>query len=59
MTEAEGSTAQLREHKERMAPGICVKTAVVDDLLVAVVAAVCQVPAAQLLPHLLGRVEIG
>ena len=25
ITEAEGSIAQLREHKERMAPGICVK----------------------------------
>jgi thioredoxin reductase len=25
VTKAEGSTAQLREHKERMVPGICVK----------------------------------
>jgi hypothetical protein len=25
VTDPEGSMAQLREHKERMAPGICVK----------------------------------
>ena len=63
ITDAEGSIAQLREHNERMAPGICVKAfqaaAGVHNLFVAVVAAVGQVPVAQLLPHLLGRVEFG